>query len=427
MMALLSSRRSRVIVAILLLVLFGGAVAGKLLAPDLPASSRVPGDADFSQLERGRYLAVLGDCAACHTAPGLPAFAGGVVLETPFGDLIAPNITPDPETGIGTMSLSEFQRVMSEGIGKRGYHLYGAMPFTAYTKVTKDDNAAIWAYLQTIAPVRNKVEPNQLPFPFDIRASLIGWNMINFSAGEFKPDSTKSSEWNRGAYIVEGLGHCGTCHTPKNLIGGDKNSRFLEGAALAGWFAPNITADPHKGIGAWSTDDIVRYLKTGANRYDIASGPMAEMVEKSSQHWTDADLKAVAVYLKDGRNADAKAPRPVPDSDKRMVAGQAIFADRCTGCHLSNGTGVPTLFPRLALAPLIDADDPSSLIRVVLAGSQAGATDAAPTAPAMPSFAWNLSDQDVAAVLTYVRNHWGNAAPAVEPAEVAALRKSLAH
>jgi mono/diheme cytochrome c family protein len=413
-------------VVILLLVLLGGAVAAKLLAPAIQASTRVPGDIDFSQLERGRYLATVGDCAACHSGPGLPPFAGGVVLETPFGDLIAPNITPDPETGIGTMSLSEFQRVMSEGIGRGGYHLYGAMPFTAYTKVTKEDNAAIWAYLQTIAPARNKVEPNQLPFPFDIRASLIGWNLINFSAGEFKPDPAKSPDWNRGAYIVEGLGHCGTCHTPKNVIGGDENSRFLEGATLENWFAPNLTADPRKGIGAWSLEDIVQYLKTGANRYDIASGPMAEMVAKSSQHWTDADLKAVALYLKDGGSADAGASQPIPDGDKRMVAGQAIFADRCTGCHLSSGTGVPKLFPRLAQAPLVNADDPSSLIRVVLAGSRAGATDAAPTGPAMPSFAWNLGDQDVAAVLTYVRNHWGNAAPAVEPDQVASLRKSLA-
>jgi mono/diheme cytochrome c family protein len=195
---------------------------------------------------------------------------------------------------------------------------------------------------------------------------------------------------------------------------------------LAGWFAPNITADPHRGIGAWSVDDIVTYLKTGANRFDIASGPMAEMVEKSSQHWTDADLRAVALYLKDGRNADARAPQPLPAADKRMVAGQAIFGDRCAGCHLATGTGVPKLFPRLAQAPLVNGTDATSLIRVVLAGSQAGATHAAPTRPAMPSFGWNLADADIAAVLTYVRNSWGNAAPAVEAKEVGALRKSLA-
>jgi mono/diheme cytochrome c family protein len=404
----------------------GRAAFAAFMTAAIPVGAQVTGDAAFSQVEKGRYLAVLGDCAACHTAPGLPPFAGGVVLQTPFGNLVAPNITPDPETGVGRLSLQDFQSVMAKGIGKGGYHLYGAMPFTAYTKVTAQDNAAIWAYLQTLEPVKNKVEPNQLPFPFNIRASLIGWNLLNFTQGEFKPDPAKSPDWNRGAYIVEGLGHCGTCHTPKNLIGGDKNSQFLEGATLQGWFAPNITADPHKGIGAWSEDEIVQYLKTGANRFDIASGPMAELVEKSSQHWTDADLKAVAVYLKAGRNGEAKAPSPLPAGDKLMIAGQAIFADRCMGCHLSNGAGVPKLFPRLAEAPLVNAGDPTSLIRVVLAGSRAGATEAVPTGPAMPSFAWNLGDQEIAAVLTYIRNSWGNAAAPVEAKDVATLRKTLA-
>ncbi|MDR6870760.1 mono/diheme cytochrome c family protein [Bosea sp. BE125] len=402
-----------------------GAAFAALIVAAIPVGAQVTGDAAFAQVEKGRYLAALGDCAACHTAPGLPPFAGGVVLQTPFGNLVAPNITPDAETGVGRLSLQDFQSVMSKGIGKGGYHLYGAMPFTAYTKVTAADNAAIWAYLQTLEPARNKVEPNQLPFPFNIRASLIGWNLLNFSQGEFKPDPKQSPDWNRGAYIVEGLGHCGTCHTPKNLIGGDKNGQFLEGATLQGWFAPNITADPHKGIGAWSESEIVQYLKTGANRFDIASGPMAEVVEKSSQHWSEADLKAVAVYLKAGRNGEAKAPAPLPASDKLMAAGQAVFADRCMGCHVSTGAGVPKLFPRLAQAPLVNSDDPTTLIRVVLAGSRAGTTRAASTGPAMPSFAWNLSDQDVAAVLTYVRNSWGNAAPAVSAKDVASLRTSL--
>lgn len=391
----------------------------------LPAASQATGDAAFSQVERGRYLAVLGDCVACHTAPGLPPFAGGVVLETPFGRLAAPNITADMETGVGKMTLAEFQRVMSQGIGRGGYHLYAGMPFTAYTKVTSEDNAAIWAYLQTVEPARNQVEVNQLPFPFNIRLALIGWNLINFTQGTFQPDPNRSAEWNRGAYIVEGLGHCGTCHTPKNLLGGDKNNQFLQGATLQGWFAPNITADLHKGIGAWSEAEIVQYMKTGANRFDIASGPMAEVVEKSSQHWTDADLQAVAVYLKAGSGAVATPPAALPASDPRMRAGEAIFADRCMGCHIATGEGVPMLFPRLAKAPLVNADDPASLIRVVLAGSRAGSTDAAATGPAMPSFGWNLSDQEIAMVLSYVRNSWGNAAAPVGAGDVAGIRASL--
>jgi mono/diheme cytochrome c family protein len=389
------------------------------------AWAQSPREDSFEQIDKGRYLATLGDCAACHTVPGGKPFAGGVTLKTPFGDLVGANITPDPETGIGGMTLEEFQMVMSEGEGKGGVHLYGAMPFTAYTKVSKEDNAAIYSYLQSVEPVKNKVETNLLPFPFNVRASLSVWNAINFTKGDFKPDPAKSQEWNRGAYIVEGLGHCGTCHTPKNMLGGDKNDRFLEGTTLQDWFAPNITADPHKGIGSWSSEDIVAYLKTGANKFDMASGPMAEEVENSSQHWSDADLKAVAAYLKDGRNADAKPPQPIAATDARMVAGAAIYADRCSACHVSKGEGVPSLFPRLAKAPLINSDDPTSLIRVVLAGSKAGTTHAAPTGPAMPSFAWNLKDDDVANVLTYIRNSWNNAAPAVATNDVGRLRESL--
>ena len=389
------------------------------------AHAQSPGDASFAQVERGRYLAVLGDCAACHTAATGKPFAGGVVLKTPFGDLVGANITPDPDTGIGKWTLDDFQGAMSQGLGRGGYHLYGAMPFTAYTKVTKADNAALWAYLRTIEPVNNPVEPNQLPFPFNIRMSLIGWNFLNFTKGEFQPDPAKSSDWNRGAYIVQGLGHCGSCHTPKSLTGGDKNGQFLQGGTLDNWYAPDITADAHKGIGSWSSDDIVQYLKTGANRFGIASGPMAEMVEKSSQHWTDPDLKAVATYLLSVGGDGTSAPPPIAADDKGMVAGHAIYADRCAACHIGSGEGVPKLFPKLANAPLVNNDDATTLIRIVLAGGVAGATNAVPTAPTMPSYAWNLSDEDVANVLTYVRNSWGNSAPRVSPTDVATLRKQL--
>ncbi|MEK1943875.1 MAG: cytochrome c [Pseudomonas sp.] len=383
------------------------------------------GSDSYNMVEKGRYLTVLGDCTACHTVPGKPAFSGGVAIETPFGKLVGANITPDPDTGLGKWNFDDFQKVMSEGHSKGGKRLYGAMPFTAYTKVLKEDNQAIWAYLQTLEPVNNPVESNQLPFPFNVRLSLMGWNMLNFTQGEFVPSADKSAQWNRGAYLVEGLGHCGTCHTPKNLIGGDKNDNFLAGANLQGWIAPDITANAHSGIGQWSNEDIVQYLKTGANRFDIASGPMAEAVENSTQHWKDEDLLAVAVYLKDGKAAEP-APQPIAADNAAMVAGKAIYADRCSACHVGNGEGVTTLFPKLAAAPLVNSSDPTSLIRVVLAGSRAGGTQAAPTAPAMPSFAWNLSDDNIADVLTYVRNTWGNAAPAVTAGEVANLREDLA-
>ncbi len=395
------------------------------LAAALAPQTLAAQDAPFSQVERGRYLAVLGDCTACHTVPGKGLFAGGVPIDTPFGRLVAPNITPDRETGIGTWSEEDFQRVMSEGIGKGGYHLYGAMPYTAYTKVTAADNAAILAYLRTVEPVHNAVEPNQLPFPFNIRTILIGWNFLNFTKGEYVPDEAHDAQWNRGAYIVQGLGHCGTCHTPKTILGGDKDGQFLKGEVVDGWLAPDITGDRAQGIGKWSVEQIRHYLKTGVNEYDIASGPMAEVVKNSSQHWTDADLTAVATYLKSLTPADPMTRPPLRADAPEMLAGRALYEDRCAACHVGNGVGIDRLFPRLADAPLVSNADATSLIRVVLAGSRAGDTDARPTAPAMPSFARTLSDEDVAQILTYVRNSWGNAAPAVSAADVASARKEM--
>ena len=380
----------------------------------------------FEQIERGRYLAVAGDCISCHTAPGGKPFAGGAALETPFGTLLGPNITPDVATGIGSWSEEDFWRTLHEGMGRNGVRLYPAMPYPAYTKVTREDASAIWAYLRTLEPVRNEVRPNQLAFPFNLRSPATStWDLINFRPSVFRPDPTTSETWNRGAYLVEGLGHCGTCHTPKNITGGDRDREALQGALLQDWYAPDVTPDLRTGIGSWSMEEIVRYLKTGANSFDIASGPMAEVVENSTFHMTDADLLAIATYLKENVPRNAAAVPALSAGDRRMVAGKAIYENRCAPCHDSVGVGISTLFPRLANAPLVQSTDPTSLIRVVLIGSRAGATAAAPTAPAMPAFSWNLSDQEIADVLTYVRNAWGNAAQPVQAADVAKLRDRL--
>ena len=266
-----------------------------------------------------------------------------------------------------------------------------------------------------------------LRFPFNVRRPATStWDLINFKPGVFQSDPAKSDVWNRGAYLVEGLGHCGTCHTPKNITGGDRGGEALQGRLLQDWYAPDLTADPRMGIGNWSTEDIVRYLKTGANSFDIASGPMAEAVENSTSHMTDADLLAIATYLKDRAPRKREhGHRAVRTMITRMVAGKAIYEDRCAACHISSGAGVPNLFPRLAQAPLVQSTDPTSLIRVVLIGSRAAATSAAPTAPAMPAFGWNLSDTEIADVLTYVRNTWGNAAQPLQAADVAKLRDRL--
>ncbi|MCL9666979.1 cytochrome c [Rosenbergiella epipactidis] len=382
------------------------------------------GGDSWDLVSKGRYIAQLGDCTACHTQPGKPLFSGGVTIDTPFGRLVGANITPDPETGIGKWTFADFENAMHKGHNRKGELLYGAMPFTAYTKVTSDDNRALWAYLQSVQPINRVVETNQLPFPFNLRTSLYLWNSINFSEGVYKPDAKQSVEWNRGAYLVQGLGHCGTCHTPKNVLGGDKANHDLRGNLLGSWYAPDIT-NVHTGIGAWSQKDLVEYLKTGTNRYDIASGPMAEAIENSTQYWKDEDLIATAIYLKSLAGANKKEkPAPLSSNDRQMINGKAIYADRCSGCHVSQGEGIPHLFPQLANTPLVNGD-PTSLIHVVLAGSRAGGTTAAPTRPAMPALGWNLTDQNVADVLTFIRNSWNNSAPAVNASRVKEVREKL--
>ena len=381
---------------------------------------------DFSQIERGRYLATVGDCAGCHTKPGGKDFAGGLPIETPFGTVIASNITPDKQTGIGLWSDDDFVRAMTEGIRRDGKHLFPAMPYPYFTKASRDDVLAVRAYLTTVPAVDNGVDADQLPFPLRVREDMAAWNKLYFTQGAFRRDSSRSDEWNRGAYLVEGLMHCGACHTPKNIAGGDKNGERLQGYALQGWFAPDLTTDKRRGIGAWSADDLVAYLKTGHNRISAATGPMADEVAKSSSRMTDADLHAVATYLTQQPAPDETSPQPVAAADPAMRMGAAIYRDECSACHTPGGKGIANLFPALAGAPNVQSTDATSLIRVVLAGTQSVATDKAPTAPSMPSFGDTLDDREAAAVLTYIRNAWGNAAMPVSADDVAKRRDSLA-
>jgi mono/diheme cytochrome c family protein len=404
------------------IILVASALSWLAIVP--PARANDP--QDFDQIEKGKYLTDVGDCVACHSQPGSnERLAGGRPLETPFGTLLATNITPDAETGIGAWTDDEFVNALTQGTGRNGVHLYPAMPYTYMTKITREDALAIRAYLNTIPAVRNSVQSNQLPFPFDVRSSLIAWDKLNFTPGEFKPVAGKSAEWNRGAYIVEGLAHCGLCHTPKNLAGGDETSRRLQGYALQGWFAPNITNDNRRGLGSWSIEDIVSYLKTGHNRFSAASGPMAEAVMDSTSKFTDPDLNAIAVNLKDQPGGDDSKDNGSPPDAGVMKMGGAIYADECAACHTANGRGIEGLFPTLSGSPSVQSVDPTSILRVVLRGARGAATDLAPTAAAMPSFGWLLTDEQVAAVATFVRNAWGNRAPSVDAATVSKTRHAL--
>ena len=388
-----------------------------------PCHAQLIDQQDFTLIARGRYLATVGDCTACHTKDGGAFMAGGRALPTPFGRIVSPNITPDRATGIGAMSDETFYNAMHNGMTHE--RLYPAMPYPYYTKATRADVMAIRAWLTTIPPTVNEVHSNTLPFPFNVRLSMWGWNTLFFTPGEWHDQQSKSADWNRGGYLVEGLGHCGACHTPKNILGADDNGSHLQGYALQGWFAPNITGDKHVGVGAWSAQDIVDYLKTGANQYTAASGPMAEEIRDSTSHWSLDDLQAAATYLLDQSGSNKPAPQPVAANDPAVRAGQAIYVDQCSACHTMDGSGVARLLPTLKNSPFVQQDNPDSLLHVVLNGTRAVSTSAAPTAPAMPNFDWKLSDEQVAAVVTFIRNSWGNAAPAVTAAQAHSMRNEI--
>src|SRR5579871_1305078 len=374
--------------AIILLALAGSALS---LAPVAFGAGRSTDSQDFGQIERGHYLTIVGSCMTCHTVPGGREYAGGRPIETPFGLIVSPNITPDPDSGIGAWTDDEFISALTKGRGRHGTYLYPAMPYPYMTKTTREDALAIRAYLKTLPAVRNEVKSNQLPFPFNIRLGMAAWDALFFKPGAFKPVDGKSPEWNRGAYLAEGLMHCGACHTPKNVLGGDKTSEKLRGYALQGWFAPNITNDDRKGLGKWSVDDIVSYLKTGHNRASAATGLMSEVVSIASSKMSDADLKAIAVYLKDQPGANASTPAS-PDA-KVMTMGGKIYADECSGCHTPDGKGVSQMIPSLNSSAAVQSDDPTSLLRVVLRGARSVGTDKVPTAAAMPAFGWLLTDE----------------------------------
>ena len=406
-----------------------GALAGIVLLAAGPA--RAAPD-NFDQVERGRYLVVLGDCVACHMSTsgnheGSQGYVGGRPIETPFGNIVTPNITPDRTTGIGTWSSDDFYRAMHEGVRPNGAHLYPAFPYTYFTRMPRADTDAIFAYLNTLEPVNNAVDRNALPFPFNIRASMLAWNALFFEPGEFRPDPNRSAEWNRGAYIVEGPAHCGACHTPKNLLGGDRTSQRFAGGPLQGWYATNLTGEQRTGLGAWSVEEIVEYLQKGRNARSAASGPMAEVVEYSTSLMSEADLRAIATYLKEPPVAAPATPArtALAGDNTQMVTGEAIYLDRCMACHKRDGEGVPRMFPRLAGSQVVQQEGNETLLRVVLQGVRAAYSPHAPTSPAMPAFGWRLNDDQTAAVTTYIRNAWGNAAPAVTAADAGRMRDLL--
>lgn len=392
---------------------------------DAAAPPDAPGETSDDPVARGRYLVDAGDCQACHTAPGGVPFAGARAIRTPIGIIYSANITTDAKTGIGGWTEADFYRAMHKGIAHGGKNLYPAFPYIYFTRMSRADVDAIWAYLRTLPPTFQAKPPNKIPFPLNIRPLMGIWNALFFRPREFRPDPAMSAEWNRGAYLVRGPGHCGGCHTPKNLFLADRNSHALQGARLNDWVALDLTSDPRRGLASWDKGDIVEYLRSGRNARAAASGSMQEVIYYSTSRMSDSDLAAIATYLKQlpphgqGRGFE-------PPDQAAMRAGEAIFTDTCAACHLANGEGQPFYFPRLAGDASVQARDPTTIVRIILTGSRSVPTPARPTALAMPSFAWKLNDGEIASVTTYIRNAWGNSAPQVQPRSVAKLRARYA-
>jgi len=403
-----------------------GATTGDSHGIAAPPQSPAPGSStDADAVARGRYVAIAADCAACHTAPAHPnqPFAGGYALETPFGKLLASNITSDKETGIGSWTEQAFDRAVRAGQGKHGEYLYPAMPYNDYVKINDQDMHDLWAYMKTVPAVSHKVVSNQLPFPFNIRLMMFGWDMLFFDKAKFKPVDGQSAEYNRGAYLVQSLGHCAACHTAKNFLGGDKGDAFLQGGDLGGYHAPEITSNAYVGIGGWRDAQVVQYLRTGSNDTAIASGPMAEAVTNSTQYMTPADLHAIAVYLKSLPASSATRPQPLARDNAPFTMGAGVYAANCAACHGANGKGISGIAPGFVANPGIQAASAQSVLTTILVGGRGAVTENNPTSAAMPSFAWKMSDTQVAAVSTYIRNNWGNAAAAVTSDDVAKARK----
>ncbi|MBN9590535.1 MAG: cytochrome c [Alphaproteobacteria bacterium] len=378
-------------------------------------------------MERGRYLAVLGDCAGCHTrAHGAP-FAGGLPFHAQFGTVYSTNITPDVKTGIGGWTQGQFYRALHDGIAADGSHLYPAFPYAYFRRLTRQDTADLYAYLRTLKPVHQPPTSNRLTFPFNIRALMTFWNWLYLPHDAPKPEMMKSAAWRRGEYLVNGLGHCGACHTPKNILFGDVTGKELTGAVVDHWFSANLTGSRAEGLGNWNEADLVIYLQTGRNRYATAAGSMQEKVTSSTSHMRQEDRTAIATYLK------SLAPhrlntRVAPDAT-RMAAGQAVFIQHCVVCHQPPqriaGPSIPLPdYPRLGGDTLVAGRDPTTVLRIILQGAQSPLTPNAPIAYSMPSFA-TLSDQQVADVATYIRARWGNGASSIGRSAVHKLRAAL--
>ncbi|MBF3851484.1 cytochrome c [Burkholderia pseudomallei] len=396
-----------------------------------------------SLIARGEYLARAADCIACHTVPGGEPYSGGMAFKLPFGTIYATNITPDKNTGIGNWSDEQFLRAVRQGIGSHG-NIYPAMPYTSYTAMSRDDVLAIKSYLFSLKPISQRVPDNVLTFPFNQRWGMAVWNLAFFKDKRFEVRADRDAMWNRGAYLATALGHCGECHTPRNLAFAMNTRKYLGGESIQGWFATNITSDRRTGIGSWSDEQLIRYLSRGhANNRSSASGPMAEVVQNSLQYLTDDDIHSLVEYLRSvapverDRSGEVNLrPEPAAKStsvvpavvemqnvgslERELVIGRDLFAGDCSGCHQWSGVGRQSEYATLVGSTAANDPQGRSVVQAILRGTHLKVGDRHET---MPSFGSKYADAEVAALANFVLFHFGQKTGKVTRQQVADQRK----
>ncbi|WP_175839371.1 c-type cytochrome [Burkholderia anthina] len=398
---------------------------------DAAAETGVP---SAELIRHGEYVARLGDCVACHSTPSGAPFTGGLEMATPMGAIFATNITPDKGTGIGNYTLADFDRALRHGVARDGHRLYPAMPYPSYSKLTDGDVRALYAYfMHGVRPVREENKRSDISWPLNMRWPLALWNGVFTEPGAYLPKASADEQWNRGAYLVQGLGHCGSCHTPRGIgmnerALDERSALYLAGADLDGWYAPSLRGDVNTGLGRWNEDDVFRFLRTGRNSHAVVFGSMAEVFNNSTQYMTDDDLRAVAHYLKsvpgdparDGApwQYDAASNGQLALALRVKVPGAQTYMAKCSACHGMDGRGQGQWIPALAGAASSMANTNVSSINIALNGSGRVVAGGVPDAYRMPPFRNQLSDQEIADVLTFVRTSWGNRGGAVDPNEV---------
>lgn len=380
---------------------------------------------DAATIERGRQLATIGNCQACHTARGGEPYAGGRGIATPFGTVYAGNLTPDPTHGLGQWNSDAFWRALHHGRSRDGRLLYPAFPYNNTTLVSREDSDAIYAYLRSVPAVAQANRPHELTWPVNTQAALAVWRALYFRPGGYAPQPQQSAEWNRGAYLVQGLAHCSACHAPRNALGASSNMLDLAGGLipLQNWYAPSLNAPAEAGLQDWSVEHIVALFRTGRAPGGQVTGPMAEVVQLSTQHWAEADLRAMASYLRVLPRAETPTTAaPTSPPSRTLDLGAQLYGNHCAACHGERGEGVANAYPALAGNRAVLMTSPANLVQTVLNGGFSPATAGHPRPFGMPPYLLTLSDADIAAVLTHVRRSWGNQAPAVSELDVLNLR-----